>query len=143
MGSYGADCFLIDASAAGRIHKAGSVEKWEPVLRQGRIGMCASTEAELLVSARSVEQYERMHESFGALYTRCGVPGDAWARVHELQRGLARAGCHRSAGVVDLLVAVTALHHRLTLLHYDRDFETIAEHTGLRTQWVAEPGGVD
>ncbi|MEV0278283.1 PIN domain nuclease [Streptomyces sp. NPDC050610] len=119
------------------------MEKWAPVLRQGRIGMCAPTEAELLFSARSTDQYERIHEGFGALYAWRGVPDDAWARVHELQSGLARAGCHRSAGIVDLLVAVTALHHRLTLLHYDRDFETVAEHTGLRTQWVAEPGAVD
>ncbi|MEU7042958.1 PIN domain nuclease [Streptomyces varsoviensis] len=143
MGRSGAECFLIDTSAAMRIQRPACRAEWGSILWQGRVGMCPPTEAEMLYSARSADEYEALGERLSALYAWRAVPDDPWSEVRAVQRELARAGCHRSAGVVDLLVAVTALHHRLTLLHYDRDFETIAQHTGLRTQWVAEPGGVD
>lgn len=43
---------------------------------------------------------------------------------------LADRGRHQCASPVDLLVAVTAQHHKLTVLHQDGDFETIARATG-------------
>ncbi|MBW5480665.1 PIN domain nuclease [Streptomyces bambusae] len=135
--------FLIDTSAAHRITLPGPFSVWRSALTAGRIGMCAATEAEVLYSARSAEQYTTMRETLGDLYTWYGIPDDVWVKVLLLQDTLAGAGCLRSAGVVDLVVAVTAAHHRLTVLHYDRDFETIAKHTDLRTRWLAEPGSVD
>ncbi|MDF2258119.1 hypothetical protein [Streptantibioticus ferralitis] len=66
-----------------------------------------------------------------------------WSRAKAVQRKQTESGCHRSVPPVNLLVAVTALDHGLTLLHYDRDFETIAQHTELRTRWPAEPGSLD
>ncbi|MDF3288209.1 VapC toxin family PIN domain ribonuclease [Streptomyces silvisoli] len=138
----GADRFLIDASAAARVHRAAALEKWAPVLRQGRVGMCEATRVQLLRSARSADEYDRLADGFASLYGRYGVTEEAWTRARALQRNLVRAGCHRSAGVAGLLVAVTALDHRLTLLHYDRGFETIAQHTELKTRWLAEPGSL-
>jgi hypothetical protein len=41
--------------------------------------------------------------------------------------------------VVDLVVAAVASHHGATLLHYDRDFDAIAEITGQPTEWVVPP----
>ncbi|MFD5318437.1 hypothetical protein [Streptomyces sp. NPDC127098] len=38
-----------------------------------------------------------------------------WDDAAELQRGLADRGWHPCASPVDLLVAVTAAHHKLTL----------------------------
>ncbi|MDT9698081.1 hypothetical protein RMT89_19695 [Streptomyces sp. P17] len=45
-------------------------------------------------------------------------------------RLLTAKGEHRAAGPVDLLVAAAAEEAGLTLLHCDRDFETIARTTG-------------
>ncbi|WP_225801980.1 PIN domain-containing protein [Streptomyces sp. NK15101] len=39
---------------------------------------------------------------------------------------LTRKGQHRAAGVVDLLLCATAVHHGSTLLHRDDDFATVA-----------------
>jgi predicted nucleic acid-binding protein len=41
---------------------------------------------------------------------------------------LARAGQHRSASAVDLIIAATAAHHGLTILHDDADYRTVARH---------------
>ncbi|WP_234318193.1 hypothetical protein [Streptomyces sp. NRRL S-244] len=42
------------------------------------------------------------------------------------------------ASPVDLLVAVTAQHHKLTVLHQDADFETIARITGQPVRRIAD-----
>ena len=35
---------------------------------------------------------------------------------------------HRSASAVDLMIAATAAHHGLTVLHDDADYRTVARH---------------
>jgi predicted nucleic acid-binding protein len=41
---------------------------------------------------------------------------------------MAKAGEHRSASAVDLMIAATAAHHGLTVLHDDADYRTVARH---------------
>ncbi|MFE2105090.1 PIN domain nuclease [Kitasatospora sp. NPDC059463] len=137
------DDFLIDSSAAVRLLKRPSaLAAWSEALTAGRVGMCSAVEAELLYSARSVSEMRAMSAQFDRLYTWWVTPDDVWRHVRELRFTLAESGAHRSAGVVDLLLAATALHHGLTVLHYDRDFETIAKHAELKTRWLAEPGSL-
>jgi Arc/MetJ family transcription regulator len=63
---------------------------------------------------------------------RMGAVDDhAW----QVQEILTQRGQHRSAGAADLVVAATAELQRLTLLHPDRDFESIAAVTGQALQW--------
>jgi predicted nucleic acid-binding protein len=135
--------FLIDTSAAMRIQRPKCRDAWGPIVQQGRIGMCEPTEVEVLYTARSAAEADALARRMSFVYTWRAVPPDPWPRVRELQKALTAAGCHRSAGPVDLLVAVTAIHHGLTLLHYDHDFETIARHSELRTRWLADPGSAD
>jgi hypothetical protein len=45
---------------------------------------------------------------------------------------------HGSASAVDLIVAVTAERHGLTVLHDDRDYEAISRVTGLPVQRVTD-----
>ncbi|GAA1411050.1 PIN domain nuclease [Kitasatospora putterlickiae] len=139
----GAEQFLIDTSAHVRIVRPELDAIWGEVIDHGRIGLCEPTEAELLYSARSKGHYAELKDALAGMYVWRPVPDAAWRRLLALQRQLADAGQHRSASIPDLLVAVTALHHGLTVLHYDRDFETIAEHTELRTRWLAEAGSLD
>jgi len=42
--------------------------------------------------------------------------------------------------VADLLVAPTAKAAGLTVLHYDRDFDLIAEVTGQPCEWIVPAG---
>ncbi len=41
---------------------------------------------------------------------------------------MAQAGEHRSASAADLMIAATAAHHGLTVLHDDADYRTVARH---------------
>jgi len=55
---------------------------------------------------------------------------------------LARSGHHRAVSIPDLLIAVVAERHGLTVIHYDKDFELIARVTGQPAEWVVPAGAV-
>jgi predicted nucleic acid-binding protein len=135
--------YLVDTSAAARIlHYPAIREAWEKHLAAGVVAICDPVELELLYSARSLADRLNVQETLRGLFAWTVTPERAWTRAHVVQQLLTEQGAHRSAGVVDLLVAATAEQDRLVLLHYDRDFETIARATGQPTAWVAEPGGI-
>jgi len=64
---------------------------------------------------------------FADLYPDTAVPKNA-GRWISVQYQMARAGHHRSASPVDLIIAATAAHHGLTVLHDDADYRTVARH---------------
>ena len=66
------------------------------------------------------------------------VPDSAWERALETQDWLAETSQHAGASVFDLVIAATAEHHHLTVLHDDRDYEVISRVTGLPTQRVID-----
>ncbi len=65
------------------------------------------------------------------------------ARAISIQGLLADRGWHRALSLVDALVAAVAEAHGLVILHYEADFELIAELTGQPHQWAAERGTAD
>ncbi|MCB5179175.1 PIN domain-containing protein [Streptomyces antimicrobicus] len=105
--------------------------------------MCDVTEFEMLYSARSVSEYKQIKGQLRDLYGWVPVPEDGWEQVLRAQEALTDLGRHRSVSASDLFVAVTARAHRLTVLHYDRDFENIAGVIDVRTRRLVEPGSVD
>ena len=61
----------------------------------------------------------------------------------ELQTALWTAAMGRSAGVVDLLHAATAVAHDCVVLHYDADFDCLSAADGrVRSQWIVPRGTV-
>ncbi len=62
-------------------------------------------------------------------------------RALEVKAMLAERSRHRAVPLPDLLVAACAERSGLTALHYDADFERIAELTGQATRWVVPRGG--
>ena len=134
--------YLIDTSALVRILKEPSRTSWEKPLEEGIIARCPVTEIEFLCSARSVQDREELAADLDALFGWAPLDDRAVSRAWDVQRELTQHGRHRSAGTVDLLIAATAELQGLTVLHYDRDFETVAEVTGQAAQWLAPPGSL-
>ncbi|MFH9297138.1 PIN domain nuclease [Streptomyces sp. NPDC017520] len=127
--------YLIDTSALARILLRQSTDDWNRRIGAGLVALCDLTELELLYSARSTEDRENLRERL-ALFTWCPMPDGVFRRARTVQEQLTTKGGHRSAGPVDLLVAATAEQSGLTLLHHDRDFETIARTTGQPTRML-------
>ncbi|MFC9892469.1 PIN domain-containing protein [Nocardia sp. NPDC127579] len=71
------------------------------------------------------------------------VTDEALVRAIEVQGHLAQKSKHRSVPIPDLLIAATAERHNLTVLHYDGNFDTIAEVTGQPVEWVVPRGSAD
>ena len=59
------------------------------------------------------------------------------------QRELAEIGHHRLAPA-DVVIAACAHTAGIGVLHYDSDYDLLAEHTSLRfeSEWLAPPGAL-
>ncbi|MFJ4658081.1 PIN domain nuclease [Nocardia sp. NPDC088792] len=133
----------MDTSAAVRLLTNPSIRKaWHEPVTAGVVAVCDAVELELLFSATSLADRLRKKELLAELFRWVVMPDDVWVRAHRIQQSLTERGQHRSAGVVDLMVAVTAAASNLTILHYDHDFETVAGVTGQPTQWISTPGSI-
>ena len=65
-----------------------------------------------------------------------------WRRALDAQAALSRGGRVRAVGFPDLMIAAVAERERIMLLHYDSDYDLIAEITGQPMQWVVPHGTV-
>jgi predicted nucleic acid-binding protein len=122
--------YLIDTSALARVLLRQTTTEWDDRIGAGLIAICDITELEVLYSARSAADRARLKAALDAHYVWCPMPDGIYRRSRIVQEQLTAKGEHRSAGPVDLLVAAAAEEANLTLLHFDRDFETIARTTG-------------
>ena len=66
---------------------------------------------------------------------------EVFSRAIDVQGLLAGRGRHRLP-IPDLLIAAAAESARMTVLHYDADFDAIAAVTGQDMEWVAPRGSL-
>lgn len=107
----------------------------------GEIATCGIVDMELLFSARSTEDYLAILADRRSL-PRVDVGETEIERAIEVQTALALKGAHRGVTVPDLLIAAAAESAGLAALHYDGDFDRLAEVTGQRVEWVVPQGTV-
>lgn len=132
--------YLVDSSALWRIMRDKAVRAaWSEVISAGTVASCHPQRAEFRRSARNLDEYEQMTAMFDDLYPDAPVPKTAWTWVESAQYRLLRKGAHRAMSVADLLVAATAAHHGLVVLHDDNDYAIAARHiTDLRERRVLD-----
>lgn len=134
--------FLADKSALTRSETRPEVrDVLEPLLVAGEIATCGIVDLELLYSARDRATYRALFEALRGM-PRAPVDDAVLARALEVQAMLAERSQHRAVPLPDLLVAACAERAGLAVLHYDADFERVAELTGQRTQWIVPRGSV-
>lgn len=63
-------------------------------------------------------------------------------RAVATQDALAAQSQQRGAKIADLLIAAAAEASGLVVLHYDHDFDLIANVTGQPTEWIIPAGSV-
>lgn len=112
-----------------------------PIIEAGEAATCAMIDLEVLFSARNREDYETIRRRRALTYHSVPITEKVLQRALAVQAELARTGHHR-VPIPDLIIAATAEAAGLILLHYDRDFDLIAEVTDQRTEWVVERGSV-
>jgi predicted nucleic acid-binding protein len=148
VSAYGG-ALLLDMSAWARVllDRLGREElrTFEKAARAGEILTSEPFKLEALYSARGSEDYTRLAERLAAL--PAAPSGPATLRLAlDAQSELAHTpGVSHRVKPVDLLVAAIAHEHAVGVLHYDHDYDVIAEHSGLRVRsvWIAPRGTLD
>jgi predicted nucleic acid-binding protein len=135
---------LADTSAWVWSRRSGHRElrhAFDVALVDGEIATCDMVRLELLSSARNASEFGELRDELAAL-PDCPVGKEQWDRALWVYEQLAaQGGAHqRSVKHADLLIAAAAEAAGLTVLHYDEDFDRIAEITGQPTRWLADRG---
>jgi predicted nucleic acid-binding protein len=131
---------LIDTSAASRPAMHAILA---PMIDGGIVATTAGLDFEALFSARTATDYAEQAADRRHAYEYLPTEDRHWQAALSAQAALAARGRHGAVGIIDLLTAVLAAEHRLTVLHYDADFEVAAEVVDFEHRWVAPRGSVD
>lgn len=132
--------YLADKSALARFTVPAVERRLRPLMEDGLIATCAIIDLEVLYSARSLSDYEAVLAERRA-FEDIPLTPDVMARALNTQHALARTGHHRVA-IPDLIIAAAAESASLTMLHYDSDFERIANLTDQDHEWVVPRGSL-
>lgn len=130
--------WLIDKSALVRLAASVETDTWAARIERGLVHVAGVTRVEVGFSAQSAEIARRSvrEPPLSAMPVEYLTPA-VEDRALEVQILLADRGQHGGPSVPDLLIAATAELARLTLLHVDKDFDTIAALTGQATERLA------
>jgi predicted nucleic acid-binding protein len=140
------ETLLLDNSAWARFTDPAvsdeRVTELADTLESGRIATCLPFLLEAGYSARSAKDHDQLLVELLAL-PHYSIDETVEQRALDAQGQLARVGHHRLPPV-DLIVAALADRHDLGVLHYDHDYDLIADKTDLRfaSVWLAPAGTI-
>ena len=132
---------LLDTSVLTRLREPRVRARVESLTLAREAHVCAITSLEIGSSARNAQEFDVLIAQLREFEQATITPGDFESALLT-QRSLADRG-HRGRKIPDLLIAAIAQRQGLTVLHYDRDFDLIAECTGQPTEWVVGRGEID
>jgi predicted nucleic acid-binding protein len=133
---------VVDTSAWARAHHPRVRQPWKEALLARRLRISPLVRSEILLSARDGESFDSLAESLSALHA-APLNASVILAAEQAMRTLA----HRSAGahrlpIVDYLVAASAQELGAAVIHYDRDYDTLAELMGFESIWLAPAGSL-
>ena len=134
--------YLADTSALARLHRPPVAAVLVPLIASGVIATCGVIEFELAWAARSSAEFDQVRTDRDAGYEWLATHDEDWRRALEVQASLWQGGRMRAVGLPDLLVAAVAEREHVTVLHYDGDYDLIAQVTAQPVQWVVPRGTV-
>ena len=132
--------YLIDTSVWARRRQPAVAARVVPLIGAGLVATCSVLDAEALYTTRSPAEYEQVRGDRRAAYEFLVTDQEAWDRALDVQRQLTARSMTRAVGLPDLLVAAVGELYRVTVLHYDGDFEHVASVTGQPVEWVVSRG---
>jgi predicted nucleic acid-binding protein len=115
--------------------------RFASLLTEGRLAACQMTALEYLNNAPDPKGYEVLWAALRG-HRWIDTTATAMERALQVHRTLAVRSQHRHFRLADLIIAATAEVNGATVLHYDSDYDRIAEVTGQPVEWVAERGSL-
>jgi predicted nucleic acid-binding protein len=134
--------YLADTSALARLRHDPVAAVLGPLIEAGLVATCGVVEFELGWAARSGKELDEERDDRDLGYEWLPTHDEDWRRALDVQAALWRRGQGRAVGLPDLLIAAVAERERVPVLHYDSDYDLIADVTGQLVQWVVPRGTV-
>jgi predicted nucleic acid-binding protein len=137
---------LLDNSAWSRIvagalddERAATVAGW---IEQRQLATCLPFLLEAGYSARSAAHHKEIVTALDA-FPRIALTAVIEGRAMQTQHELAAVGHHRVAPI-DIMIAACAHDAEAGVLHYDRDYDMLLEHSSLefQSEWLAPAGSL-
>ncbi len=136
--------YLLDNSVFARADRpqvAARLERAAP----DQLVSCGPLVIEALYSARDRDALEFLHQRLTRSMPYVEADEQVWrlALGAQVELGRVNERFHRRPPI-DYLIAATAHSNGLGVLHYDRDYDLIAEHSSLDfdSRWIAAPGSL-
>jgi predicted nucleic acid-binding protein len=133
---------LADTSALARLRHPPVAAVLAPMIDAGVVATCGVIEFEMGWATRSSAEFDQLRIDRDIGYEWLSTHDQDWRRALDVQAALWRGGRMRAVGFPDLLVAAVAERERVILLHYDGDYDLIAQVTGQPVQWVVPRGTI-
>lgn len=131
---------VVDTSAWARAGHPEVIERWRAALLSGRLVIAPPARLEMLINARDGQRFDQIADQLSLM--RTAPLTESVARAAEsAMRELAHqsAGAHRLP-IVDYLIAAAAQEIGGAVLHYDHDYDTLAEVMTFESIWLAPAG---
>jgi hypothetical protein len=137
--SWGQLPLLVDTSAWGRAQHPSVRDRWLTALLGDQLRLSPLIRLEILLSARGGHEFDQLAERLGTI--RAAPLSSPIVRAAETAM---RALAHRSAGaqrvpIADYLVAAAAQELGAAVIHYDHDYDTLAQVLEFESVWLAPP----
>ncbi len=135
---------LLDNSAWARLLggfvSAARAERIAEWMDRGELAVCLPFLLEGGYSARSAADRKALMARLTGL-ERIAIDGEVERLALQAQRELAEVGHHRLAPA-DVVIAACAHRAEAGVLHYDGDYDLLAQHTSLEfdSEWLVPPG---
>jgi predicted nucleic acid-binding protein len=131
---------LLDNSAWARRRHSTARERIAAALRARELSVCLPFLLEAGYSAMSRREHDGLAADLNRL-PRVEITPRIEQLAFQTQSELAQIGHHRLSPA-DLVIAACAHASGTGVLHYDRDYDILAERTSLSfdSEWLAPPG---
>ena len=133
--------YLVDTSVLGRAHQDVVGTRLEELARSGRMWTCRLIDLEVVYGSRARDVSDIIDERIALRLAP--IDASVMERAVLVAGALAQTGQHRGAKPVDLVIAAAAEAAGLSVLHYDSDYDRIADVTNQPTAWIAPAGTLD
>jgi predicted nucleic acid-binding protein len=137
--------YLVDNSVLQRLPRSPAVQTaiTAQLDDEHELCCCALSLDEFAYSARSANDHAEASHRLRTTLLYLPLAPAIDQLILDIRAALWNTGIGRAAGVIDVALAATAVHHDATILHYDSDFDHIATaYPAARSAWIVPRGSI-
>jgi predicted nucleic acid-binding protein len=132
--------YLFDTSIWDHTTHPLIASDWEAALRNNQLAVSPIVAFEVFYEAQNQADFEELERQLDALRQvplTQGIVRDARRALHDLS-----TKANHRLPFQDALIAASAAHKNMTVLHYDGHFDVLSKVLDFESRWAAAPGSL-